>query len=238
MEHAKKMVLIEPRLLEKWKETVQNKTLSKLDDEIGALLNQNIPDDEKAKLYSSTLNRFLKIEKPQTTAKPTLSESTETAPSTNDTATGTDPVELEDGEPQHIQTVESLTLSTIPKKFRSKAANLMSHIRNNTDIRWNAKGELIVDDTIVPKTNIVDLINDLSRARKNVSHPRGMMALTNSLKESNVPRELIGNEHLWEFMNKSSISQRPLLQRQLANTPTTAARKKFSKAKVFNWQTY
>src|SRR6218665_3250173 len=64
MEHAKKMVLVEPRQIEKYKETPLDKVLSKLDGQIYDILHKDISDDEKAKLYSASLNRYLDINKP------------------------------------------------------------------------------------------------------------------------------------------------------------------------------
>src|SRR5688572_10154319 len=64
MEHTKKMILVETRQIEKLKESMLDKTLSKLDGEIYDILHRNIADDEKAKLYSNSLSRYLNIDKP------------------------------------------------------------------------------------------------------------------------------------------------------------------------------
>src|ERR1043165_3923405 len=69
MEHTKKMVLVEPRQIEKWKETMVDKTLSKLDGEMYEILHRNIADDNKAKLYSNSLSRYLNIDKPNVVTK-------------------------------------------------------------------------------------------------------------------------------------------------------------------------
>jgi len=69
MEHAKKMILVEPRQIEKLKETMLDKTLSKLDGEIYEILHRNVADDEKAKLYSNSLSRYLNIDKPSVITK-------------------------------------------------------------------------------------------------------------------------------------------------------------------------
>src|ERR1043165_9904256 len=69
MEHTKKMVLVEPRQIEKWKETMVDKTLSKLDGEMYDILHRNIEDDNKAKLYSNSLSRYLNIDKPNVVTK-------------------------------------------------------------------------------------------------------------------------------------------------------------------------
>lgn len=63
------MILIEPRQMDRFNETILDKTLSKLDGEMYKILHRNIPDDEKAKLYSNVLSRYLNIDKPNFVTK-------------------------------------------------------------------------------------------------------------------------------------------------------------------------
>src|SRR6218665_1464287 len=64
MEHANKMVLVEPRQIENYNETPLDKVRSKLDGQIYDIPHKDIPDDEKAELYSASLNSYLDINKP------------------------------------------------------------------------------------------------------------------------------------------------------------------------------
>lgn len=62
MEHVKqKMILIEPRQMYEYKES---KILSRLDGEMHEILQRNIANGEKAKLYSDGLSRYLNSDKP------------------------------------------------------------------------------------------------------------------------------------------------------------------------------
>lgn len=63
------MILIEPRQMDRFNETILDKTLSKLDGEMYKILHRNIPDDEKAKLYSNVLSRYLNIGQPNFVTK-------------------------------------------------------------------------------------------------------------------------------------------------------------------------
>jgi len=63
------MVLVEPRQIEKWKETMSDKSLSRLDGEMYEVLHRDIADDEKAKLHSNSLSRYLNIDKPSVVTK-------------------------------------------------------------------------------------------------------------------------------------------------------------------------
>src|SRR5688572_33299161 len=124
MEHTKKMILVETRQIEKLKESMLDKTLSKLDGEIYDILHRNIADDEKAKLYSNSLSRYLNIDKPNVVT--TTFKSEDVAASDVGTAAASEKVSESDS-----KNVESLVLETVPKKWKSQASRLLTHIKNN-----------------------------------------------------------------------------------------------------------
>src|ERR1700733_4194601 len=180
MEYAKKMVLVEPRQIEKWKETMTDKTLSKLDGEMYDTLHRNGAEDEKAKLYSNSLRRYLNINKPDIEKKFEWQD------------------KPEEKKEEVTKDIDSLVLETVPKKWKTHASKLLSHLKSNPNVGWSAKGELVVNDKFIPNSNIVDVVNDLMRKRTSMSVPTGWMELSKVLKESNVPHELIGNEERWQ----------------------------------------
>ena len=55
MDHAKKYVLVDPQM---YRPSLPEKSLSGLDREIRTILDNDIPDDEKAKLYTQTLKKY------------------------------------------------------------------------------------------------------------------------------------------------------------------------------------
>jgi len=220
MEHAKKMVLVEPRQIEKYKETPLDKVLSKLDGQIYDILHKDIPDDEKAKLYSASLNRYLDINKPTflTKFESTVKES-------------------KDSEPANVgDDVESTVLEMIPKTLRSRTLQLLKHIKNNPDISWSGKGELILKNTVVPKSHAIDLLNDLVRKRVSTPAPTGWKQLADVLKEQNVPRELIGNDDRWKYINSSQEEGRAVTPTR--GTHITSSQKRRSQRKKFTWEPY
>ena len=203
MEHAKKMVLVEPRQIEKWKETMLDKTLSKLDGEIYEILHRNAADDEKAKLYSNSLSRYLNIDKPNvvTTFNSIDGEGDKgvaaAAPAAAAAAKVVDAVGVDSW-----KNAESQVLETVPKKWKSKASKLLTHMRNNNpEITWSSKGELVLNKTAIPNTHAADLVNDLMRKRTTSSTPNGWKQLADALKVSNIPRELVGNKDRWGYIN-------------------------------------
>ena len=73
MEHAKKLMLIEPKL---FRPSMREKTLSRLDDEIQKTLDSDLPDSEKAAKYIAALHRYKYYESPdQIVEEKTNSES-------------------------------------------------------------------------------------------------------------------------------------------------------------------
>ena len=186
MEYTKKMVLVEPRQIEKYKETPLDKVLYKLDGQIYDILHRDIADAEKAKLYSSSLSRYLNIDKHSIVTK---FNSAETMKDSNN--------------------VESTVLEMVPKTWRTRASHLLKHIKNNPDISWSRKGELILKSKVMPKTHAIDLLNDFVRKRTTAAAPTGWKQLADVLKEHNIPRELIGNDNRWDYINSSQETSTP-----------------------------
>lgn len=82
MQHAKKYVLVDPNM---YRPSMPEKSLSLLDSEIERTLSADIPDDVKAKLYTSTLKRFKAYDdtmKPQVEKKSLEAELLESMPAT------------------------------------------------------------------------------------------------------------------------------------------------------------
>src|SRR5688572_28399856 len=228
MEHTKKMILVETRQIEKLKESMLNKTLSKLDGEIYDILHRNIADDEKAKLYSNSLSRYLNIDKPNVVSTTLKSEDVTASDVVAATATAT--TASEKASESDSKNVESLVLETVPKKWKSQASRLLTHIKNNPDVTWSEKGELVLKNTTIPKTHAVDLVNDLLRKRTSTSSPSGWKQLANALKDYNIPHELIGNEDRWKYINSSH-------NESFAVGPIRGQRKR-QRQQRFDWEPY
>ena len=189
------MVLVEPRQIEKWKETMTDKTLSRLDGEMYDVLHRNVSEDEKAKLYSNSLRRYLNINKPETEKKFQWEDITE---------------EKAEDKPEVTDDIETLVLETVPKKWKTHASKLLTQLKSNPNVRWSAKGELVLNDATIPNSHIVDLVNDLMRKRTSTSAPIGWSQLAKVLKDSNIPHELIGNKDRWQYITSPSSQSTPV----------------------------
>ena len=140
MEAAKKLVLIDPRILDKISSAKDRAMYSMENDMNNILHDSKIPDDRKAKLYSSAQTRYLTVDAP-------------------------DPVQ----KPSPPKQITDAALTTIPKKLQPKAKRLLDFIKKKTDLLINDNGEIVYNGETVPDTNAGKLIDDLLRKRKNVS---------------------------------------------------------------------
>ena len=165
-------------------------TLTGLDRGLQEILNrQDIPPDEKVKLYSNYLQQYLTLRERQTELyrTPASVSLTKEEPPT---------------EAVPADTVESEVLRSVPKTMQKQATLLLERIKQDPEMQWTPRGELVIRQQTIPQSNMVDLINDLLRKRKNFN-PVGWQELAQKLEEGNVPQDLIRNQDRLAFMKAS-----------------------------------
>ena len=96
------------------------------------------------------------------------------------------PVQI-DAQPKPSQ----MDVTYFPKTLRTKASWMLSDL-SSKGLKWNERGELYNDGKILPGTNILELINDVLRERKN-SNPLGWRYFAQLLHDYNIPKNLIQN---------------------------------------------
>lgn len=94
--------------------------------------------------------------------------------------------------------------SSVPEMYRRQAKALTNYLRNSPvasqRITWDREGHVTVDGMLIPNSNIVDLVNDAVRARKNFK-ASGRAQFIKGLRAVSVPRTFIGNDVLWNMGN-------------------------------------
>lgn len=178
MNYAKKMILVPydascctPELT-----TVQTpgNSMTRLDEEMGKILNsRNFPSDrEKWSQYSQTLQRYLNLVGPEK-------------------------------QPQATSTIEELVgltdqniVNNVPKSFRHKTKLFIDFLRQTNAVTWDNTGRVSVEGKVIPGANIVDIVNDVARSRRNF-YAIGRDVVSRALRNVNIPRSLIGNEDFW-----------------------------------------
>ena len=158
------MLLVEPRLM---RPSMREKSLSKLDEMIEDTLNSDLPDDEKAKRCTITLNKFRYYDESPVT-----------------------PVAKKDDD----------ILQSIQSNQQYKAKRLLQQLKKNSDIKFDDDGQMIYRQSLVPNSNVSDLLTDVLK-KKTTDPPIGWQQFSDSLKTSNVGRELVVNEDRWKYMH-------------------------------------
>ena len=168
MEHAKKLMLIEPKLL---KQSMRDRTLSRLDEEIHQTLDSDLSDNEKAVKYIAALKKYKYYESP--------------------------PEKAIQKEKEEKESVESDVLESVPSTNKYKAKQLLDRLKEDPDVRINREGEFIYRQRKIPKSRVVDLINDVI-LKKSTESPPGWEEFSDSLKAVNAPRKLVANDTYWK----------------------------------------
>ena len=203
MKFTKRMILVPEHFIDtlERKEKIQTipetKSLIRLDKKMeGILENDGQTVDDKAFQYNQDLQRFLDVQVQKRQHIPTVKIHKE-EPSNEKKDAGIQQLdsavrEQEDSKSQPL--TETEILSSIPKNIRTLAQSMINRLQaNNDQISWNDKGEVSIDNQVIPGSNIIDLVNDQLKSRKSFN-PIGWKLFTESLDRINMPKYLMRNE--------------------------------------------
>ena len=194
MEHARKMALVDPRLLDTFRSQpppphptdTLGKTVQALDDEMMTILDRKDLDDRtKVTLYNQVLRRY-NVLSDKRVKEPVRVGAVNESMSSTASGPGAGVAVVPEGV---VGAPSSGIEATVPKTMQAKARRLMEHLKR--DVAWTARGELIHEGVPVSGSNVVDLVNDLLRKRK--TDPTGWQPFARQLRAINLPMELVGN---------------------------------------------
>lgn len=229
MENAKKMLLVEPELLDRLKQekTVSTDPLTQLDNEMQNVLNMKKDDREKWILYLQTLQRYLHFtaKERQPIHVPIISDSFKDTVNEDDNNKHKDqqnfikePVsnltsQVEDVRKNNILPASYMfyspthILKTIPKSYIKKGELLMEHLINKKDkIHWDDKGTVFIENVPIVGSNITDLVTDVLRSTKQ-SEPIGWERFLLALKNIKVPVSYISNPKRFEYLKQLYVDE-------------------------------
>ena len=205
MEHARKMALVDPRLLETLRSpppptNTVGKVMQGLDAEMTSILDQkDLNDGDKVKLYNQVLQRYNHLSDRRDKQPTRVVVVNDDA--TTETATPEKPaVAPATAAPS---AVEADIVDSVPKTMKVKVKKLIDRLK--TQLSWTDRGELLHDGTPVPGSNMVDLVNDVLRKRR-MSDPVGWQAFAQQLKRINLPMELIGNVERRRYIRQAATA--------------------------------
>lgn len=168
--------------------------LSRLDAEMSKILRSSQSDDrEKWRMYHHALQRYLFFADE--------ARKTPITPATTDKGLPDDKI-----------------IATVPQRYRRKAEILIHHLHTAAPrITWDQQGVISIDGLQIQSSNIIDLVNDAMRSRKNIK-PSGRLQFMRVLRSINTPREFIGNTELWNQSGGNS-TRRTVTETDTINTP-------------------
>lgn len=174
MNHVKKMILVPhdsvARLNDPTPSTAQAQS-SSLDDEMRHIMSKKYADDSlKWKEYEQALQRYLYF--------------------TNERHK---PLQISLESQSNDVTFREKLAGALPKTYKESALRIFDYLDQSGTVTWDSTGTVSLNNHILHNSNIIDLISDLTRPRKNFE-PLGLSSFIKTLANINIPLELVGNE--------------------------------------------
>ena len=212
MKYAKRMYLVPEEFLKtlERKESLQTPALTqkmlRLDEKMDNILNNKMKmTDEKVSQYNQNLQQFLDAHEQSRQFIPTVKIYQQNSePLSQDQPM---PPVIEDQEmPNDVPLSDNEILDAIPKNSKTLARSMINRLKANKDqLTWNNKGEIVVGGNPVVGSNIIDLISDQLKSRKNFN-PTGWETFTETLDRMNMPKYLMRNEKRQNYIASSTPS--------------------------------
>ena len=229
MKYSKRMVLVPEDFMEmlERKENIQNvpltKSLIRIDKKMDDVLEDtNKPTDDKVAQYNQNLQRFLDVQEKKRQYIPTVkihqeSASPRTSQEKQPTTEGLDNSSESQAVARQSPLSEDEILQSIPKNSRTLARSMINRLKANSEhVTWNSKGEITVNGHSIPSSNIIDLVNDQLRSRKDFN-PKGWERFTETLHEMNMPKYLMRNEKRRSHIAQLHKQETPVLPKPSEN---------------------
>ena len=173
---AKRMALVPMDIMNQMKEMPLLNQLSNLDKEMESILRDTAAsNDMKFLKYQDTLRRYQQLtdvrDQPLQPIQPVQSH----------------PVNRE-----KVTLPSEQIIRNMPVQKQRSAKILLDFLATVPELSVNDRNEIVIDGNVVRKSNIHDLVSDLTRDQRGPT-PRGFNELAHTLKTHNVPLMAIGS---------------------------------------------
>ena len=144
----------------------------------------DMPEDTKATMCAQQLQRVKQLKnqvvRPEPSPVQMITHTEQTMTSESDTS-------------EQLSATDKQIVDSVPKTMQNRAKVLIQKLKGRSDvISWNDNGQLVLDGSIIPNSNIVDLVNDAMRKRK-VFYPEHSNTFAKALAKINVPEDYVRN---------------------------------------------
>ena len=205
MEHTKKMILIDPKMLQQQQLQQQNQppipeikgqSLRKLDSEIGAIAEEPKEEEnihnriiELNQALFKYLNRFKQYQNDRH------------APVPIKLPPGTEITKTSDVKKEGENLIAREIIDTLASKSKKKGEVLLERLKANPDISWNERGEISYQGNEIKQSNMFDLFSEaLKKQPSKVNVPIGWDTFSLALKDMNTPSRFISNTSLKRYL--------------------------------------
>ena len=116
----------------------------------------DVPEDTKATMYAQQLQRVNQLKNQVFRPKPSpvqmITHTEQTMTSESDSVTPS----------QQLSATDKQIIDSVPKTMQNRAKLLIQKLKDHSDVvSWNDNGQLVLDGSIIPNSNIVDSVNDV-----------------------------------------------------------------------------
>ena len=113
----------------------------------------DMPEDTKATMYAQQLQRVNQLKnqvvRPEPSPVQMITHTELTMTSESDTS-------------EQLSATDKQIIHSVCKTMQNRAKLLIHKLKDHSDvISWNDNGELVLDGSTIPSSNIVDLVNDV-----------------------------------------------------------------------------
>ena len=145
----------------------------------------DVPEDTKATMYAQQLQRVNQLKnqvfRPEPSPVQIITHTKQTMTSESDSVTPS----------RQLSATDKQIIYSVPKTMQNCAKLLIQKLKDHSDvISWNDNGQLVLDDSIIPNSNIVDLVNEVMRKRKGFN-PEYSSTFAKALAKINVPEDYV-----------------------------------------------
>ena len=118
----------------------------------------DMPEDTKAAMYAQQLQRVKQLKnqvvRPEPSPVQMVTHKEQTMTSESDTS-------------EQLSATDKQIIHSVPKMMQNRAKLLIQKLKDHSDvISWKDNGQLVLDGSTIPNSNIVDLVNDVMQKRK------------------------------------------------------------------------
>ncbi|GBN56671.1 hypothetical protein AVEN_110038-1 [Araneus ventricosus] len=92
---------------------------------------------------------------------------------------------------------DHVVLNSVPQGMKNESSNALDFIKEHSNIlKWNGKGEILIGNELISKTNIADMFNIIFTHNKKKTNIAGIQEFLAALNLMNMLKHYVKNNYL------------------------------------------